>query len=310
MTDVARIRLLWHPQAQFAGYLLAQAEALGAPRGVSIETSPVDFAMGPLEALVAGRVEFAVASPSHLLESPHAGDLTLLLTLQQQSALVYPAHRARGIHRLADLDGRRAGVWPGREDLEFRWMLMRAGLGPTQVEHVPMNDTVGPFLAGTIDVAQMTVYHELHRVMHALGGADKVTLFRAADHGAALIKDGLITTRRLAQAQPEFVQRVVDTVLEGWALALMDEQRAIDACLRAVPTLDPAHQRAQWRDLRTLIASGATATHGLGYPDPAHVARAARAMTDLGHPVEAGTLANAVDDTFWQAAPGKFKALA
>ncbi len=294
-----RIRLLWHRQAQFAGYLLAELDALGAARGIAVRTSPIDFGQPGLAALAAGDVDFAVASPSHLLESAYASELAMVLTIQQDSALVYPALRSRGVEGLADLAGRRVGVWPGHEDLELRWMLLRAGLAPASVIRVPMQDTIGPFLAGEIDCAQMTVYHELRRVVEVLGGERHVATLRAADHGAALLKDGLFTTRRMLRNAPQTVQAVVDTVLEGWAIAFADPDRAVAACLRADPSLVRADQTEQLREIERLARLGGGLTHGLGYPDPDHMRRATLAMAELGLAVPPGIEA-ATETGFWQ----------
>jgi ABC-type nitrate/sulfonate/bicarbonate transport system substrate-binding protein len=298
LMDVS-VRLLWHAQAQFAGYHVAEHERLGENRGLNIVTSPVDFARGPIEALFAGDVDFAVASPSHLIESGRAAELLMVLSIQQQSALAYPARRERGIAHPRDLVGKRVGVWPGREHLELDWMLVRAGVDPALVEHCPMNDTVAPFLAGEVDCAQMTVYHELSRAIDCLGGTDEVTLFRAVDWGASLVKDGLVTLRRTAQASPTLVQDVVETLLEGWRIAFDAPDRAISACLAADPSLDPAHQRQQLAIIRELAEPRARIGDGLGCPDIAHLEHAARALAELGNPVRAGVLDGAIDQTFW-----------
>jgi ABC-type nitrate/sulfonate/bicarbonate transport system substrate-binding protein len=300
--EASRIRLLWHPQAQFAGYLLAEHPDPEGGRRAVLRTSAMVPGIGPLEALFSGDAEFAVASPSHLLESSRAADGVMLLTIQQASALVYPAHREHGIGCLEDLRGRRIAVWPGNEDLELRWMLQRAGVPPQAVARVPMPDTVAPFRRGEVDCAQMTVYHELHEVTEGEGRCDDLVLFRAEQVGASLLKDGLFTTRRLADREPERVQQVVDAVLHGWARAFADPRGAVDACLLARPELRRDAQAHQLEVIRSLAGAGCAPEHGLGYPDPAHVERAARAMTDLGHPVAVDP-ARVVRAEFWRRAP-------
>jgi NitT/TauT family transport system substrate-binding protein len=297
-----KVRLLWHAQAQFAGYHVAEHERLGESRGIRIVASPVDFASGPIEALLAGDVDFAVASPSHLIESDQAAELLMVMSIQQQSSLAYPARRDLGINHPRDLVGKRVGVWPGREHLELDWMLMRAGVDPASVDHCPMNDTVAPFLAGDVDCAQMTVYHELAQVIDRLGGTDNVTLFRAADWDASLVKDGLFTLRETAQTSPILVQGVVDTLLEGWRIAFDAPDRAIAACLAANPSLDPTHERQQLAIIRELAEPRARIADGLGYPDAAHLENAARALAELGHPVRADVRDGAIDETFWSRA--------
>ncbi|MFB2553045.1 ABC transporter substrate-binding protein [Ensifer soli] len=304
MTTTVRIRLLWHKQAQFAGYLLAERLGLARRHGVEIVCEGLDFSLKHVAAVLAGATQMAVASPSHILESARPDDLRFVLAIQQESPLVYPARKADGIRQLADLSGRKVGVWPGHEDLEFRWMLARAGVSPDAVTRIEMPDTVGPFLAGDTASAQMTNYHELHVVEAALGH-DGLTLFSAADVGASLLKDGLVVDRRLTERDPQVVQAVVDAVLEGWTIAFREPERAVEACVAARPDMTAGDQRRQLADIRALALRGATLTHGLGYPDPAHVTRAAEAL----RAVEGKAVVHhaTADPRFWQAAPEAFR---
>jgi len=296
-----RIRLLWHPQPQFAGYLIAEHEELARDAGLQLRCVPLDFAKGPIAALLDGDVDFAVASPSHMLESGRSEELVFLLAIQQQSSLVYPARRSAGILTPPDLAGRKVGVWPGREDLELTWMLHRAGLATDAYERVPVRDTVAATLDGTVDCAQMTTYHELHHLEHGAGSLDDFVLFRAADFGASLLKDGLIARRDFVAAHPDVVQAVVTAVLAGWTRAFQDMDAAISLCARLRPDMSRLEHEGQLNDIRSLSMAGATLTGGLGYPDPHHVEQALLAMREVeGH---APSAAGLVDDRFWRAAP-------
>lgn len=297
-----RIRLLWHPQAQFAGYLLAERKRLGEPR-VSISCVPMRFDRGPIEALRAGDVEFCVASPSHMLESGAAAELVMVLAIQQASALVYPARRSAGIGTVQDLAGRRIGVWPGREHLELLWMLHRAGVDPGTVTFVPLNDTLEGMLGGLTDCAQMTSYHEIHHLEHRVGSLDDFAVFRAADVDASLLKDGLIARRDWVEQHPTETQAVVDAVLAGWTLAFRDPDVAVAACEAARPDMSHIEHARQLADIGALVRTGATLTEGLGYPDPHHMSRATDAMAAVMGTAAAPGVARAVDTSFWAAAP-------
>lgn len=303
MTTV-RIRLLWHKQAQFAGYLLAEKLGLARRKGVEIVCEGLDFNMKHVAAVLSGATQMSVASPAHILESRAPEKLRFILTIQQESPLVYPARKAKGIVKPSDLKGARIGVWPGHEDLELRWMLQRAGLGPDAVERIAMPDTVGPFLKDELTSAQMTNYHELHVVEKALGH-DALTIFSAREQNCSLIKDGLVVARDFAAERPEAVQAVVDAVLEGWTIAFSEPERAIEACREARPDMSVAEHQQQLADIRALSLTGATLTEGLGYPDPQHVARAAQAMAE----VENKTVPhdNTGDPGFWRTAPDAFR---
>ena len=303
MTTV-RIRLLWHKQAQFAGYLLAEKLGLARGKGVDLVCEGLDFTMKHVASVLSGATHMAVASPSHILESAAPERLLFILAIQQKSPLVYPVRIADGIGTLADLAGREVGVWPGHEDLELRWMLQRAGLAADAVRRIEMPDTTGPFIAGDLASAQMTSYHELHVAEEALG-RDALRVFSADSHDCSLLKDGLVVARDFAGQSPAVVQAVVDAVLEGWTIAFREPERAVEACLEARPDMSADEHRRQLADIRALSLTGATLSHGLGYPDPTHVTRAAAAMKavegrDVPHQ---GTM----DPRFWQAAPARFR---
>ena len=278
------IRLLWLPQAQFAGYLLAERDSRNSSTGLRIRCEPASSTVGPAKAVLSGDCDFAVASPSHILESDSSEDLVWLLTIQQESPLVYPVWRDSGIETPSHLDGRSVAVWPGNDDLEFQWMLKRAGLDPSRVARVPVQDTVAAFLDRRADSAQMTCYHELHVLGDHLEEESAVRLFRAADYGAGLIKDGLIARRDFVERNATMTQDLVTAVLEGWVQAFTNPEAALQACLEARPDMSLEAHAQQLDDIRVLAIRGATLSHGLGYPDPAHASSALQAAAEVGLP--------------------------
>lgn len=301
-----RIRLLWHPQAQFAGYHLAEHLDLGRQAGIKLVCEPIRFEQSGMAALRSGEVEMAVASPGHLLKSEIAPELRFILAIQQDSSLVYPVRTNSGIRTPTDLAGRKVGVWPGQEDLEFRWMLKKAGLSEADVARLPMPDTVSAFVAGDVDCAQMTVYHELHEAEKALGKSN-LRCLAAGAYDASLLKDGLIARRDWLAANRETAQAAVDAIMQGWTIAFDEPERAVSVCagLRRGMTADT--QRAQLADIRDLSIRNATVRQGLGFPDPIHVGRTMSAMTDLGLPVPRNTADDIVDASIWSAVPPEWR---
>jgi NitT/TauT family transport system substrate-binding protein len=301
MTATVRIRLLWHPQPQFAGYLLAQHDGFAAARDLALECVPMDFALGPIDALLDGVCEFAVASPAHVMESRAPDQLVMLLAIQQVSSLTYAARRDAGINVAADLTGKRIAVWPGGEDLELRWMLQRAGAGSATL--VPVADTPSALAEGSVDCAQMTTYHEIFELEHRVHDLDPFVFLHAAGYGAALLKDGLFARRAWVAEHPDVVQRVVEAVLEGWTTAFAHPAVAIDRCAALRPDLSREHHERQLQAISDLSLTGATRTHGLGYPALAHVEAARAAVHEVDARAIAGPAIDFVDPSFWRAAP-------
>lgn len=294
-----RIRLLWHKQAQFAGYLVAERERLAEAAGVRLVCEPIRFDEPGLAAVIAGKAEFAVSSPSHILESNWPRDLRLLLAIQQESSLVYPVFAGSGIAQVSDLAGRRIAVWPGNEDLELKWMLHKAGVAAGAVTRVPTADTAAALFSRQADCAQMTTYHEL-RHAHEHGS---LRLFSAAAVGASLLKDGLVASRDWLLAHGETAQAAIDAILQGWTIAFTDAERAIAICAEARSDMPVADHRAQLAAIRDLSCRNATLSEGLGFPDRRHVERVLAAMCDIGMKVPAVAAGEIVEERFWRAAP-------
>ncbi|MFK8253025.1 ABC transporter substrate-binding protein [Ancylobacter terrae] len=310
MSREVRLRLLWHPQAQFIGYLLAEHSGIARRRGIALTCEPIDFRQGGMAALLEGACDLAIASPAHLVESTAPERLAFLMAVQQASPLVYPVRRSSGITSPAGLAGRTAAVWPGGEDLEFRWMLRKAGLDPARVRRLPTADTVEALVSGAADCAQMTIYHELHEMEHRGLPLDAVTLFRPDDYGAMLLKDGVIARSDWIGVEDALLQDLVEVFLEGWQRAFSDPDEAVALCCKLRPDMSEAHHRTQLGHMRDLAASGPALTQGFAVPDALHVRRALDAMEEVdGHApaVEPEHIAVA---RYWAAAPAALKAMA
>jgi NitT/TauT family transport system substrate-binding protein len=298
-----RIRLLWHKQAQFAGYLMAEALGFGREKGISIVCERPDFARSPVEAVRLGAVEAAVASPAHVLECSAPEEVTLILVIQQASPLVYPVRATSSVRTLADLAGRPIAVWPGNESLELRWMLLQAGVAEADFIRVETTDTLAALLEGRAEAAQMTCYHELRLAQEALG-KHGLRIFRPAE-GQGLVKDGLVVSRAMAEAEPDIVQALVDASLKGWTAALEDPESAVAICCAARCDTKTDEQKSQLSDISELALQGATVVHGLGYPNPQHEQRARLALAAVGHGALDPRPITTLD--FWEAAPASLR---
>lgn len=297
-----RLRLLWFPQAQFIGALLAEHRDFASRRGYQLECQPVDFSEGPVSAILSGNADLCIASPSHMLESSEPESLVFLLTFQQLGSCVYLARKDHDIDKIRCLAGKRIAVWPGSEDLELKWMLSKAGVPLSDIEFVPTVDTVQMLMDGQVSCAQMTTYNEYLKFLKLGGDESTVLTLHARDYDADLIKDGVVALKSWVESDTVRAQAVVESLLAGWTHALHHQSDAIDLCKQIRTDVEEEHHRMQYSEIKKLIASGATNSHGLGFPHTDHLKKAATAVSD----VESGQfdfdVSRLVDTQYWQAA--------
>ena len=302
-----RLRLMWHPQPQFAGALMAQHCGIASARGVELDCQPLDFDESPIDAVLTGNADLCIASPSHLFEAEDPEALRLLLAFQQNSPLVYLARREHGISEIKDLSGKRVAVWPGGEDLELRWMLQNEGIDPESIERVHTTDTVELLLDDQVSCAQMTSYNEYHEFIERGGDSDSMCHFFAKNNGTDLIKDGVCARKDWILDNPERAQQVVNSLLEGWTRALHDKQDAIALCRKMRPEMEETNHKIQYDEIRKLILSSATLKQGLGFPNLEHVVRAATAMSEVDYRILEESPESYVAAQFWHAAPAHLR---
>ena len=302
-----RLRLLWHPQAQFAGALIAQHHNIASTHGITLECQPVDYNEDPISAVLKGNADLCVASPSHLFESDNPEELLFLLNFQQASPVIFLARRDRGISDIRSLSGHRVAVWPGKEHLEFLWMLQKSGISSDSIEFVQTADTVQHLLDGDVSCAQMTTYNEYFEFIDQGGNPDDVVTFLPGDFGCDLIKDGIIAHRDWVEENPEPTQSVVNSLLEGWTRALQNQEEALELCTQLRPDMSLQRHLAQYEEIKKLILCDATFKHGLGYPDMKRVDRAANAVHDIAGRKPMQNNEFCADSNFWRAAPSQFR---
>ncbi len=301
--STVRLRLLWHPQAQFAGALLAEHGGIAERHGIKFECQPINFDEDPISAVLSGNAELCVASPSHILESDEPESLAMVLTFQQKSPVVYLARRDHGINSIDCLAGKQIAVWPGNEDLELRWLLHKSGVPTDDIELVPSEDTVELLLEGKVSCAQLTTYNEYLKYSGRIGSEKETMLeFSARDHDADLIKDGIIARKSWLESETQSAQAAVDSLLEGWTRALEEPHDVVNVCTRVRPDLDEQFHKNQFERIKDLILCGATLTHGLGYPDANHVRRARTAVETVNAIEMHEGAGDCVDEYFWNCA--------
>lgn len=305
---IVRLRLLWYPQAQFAGALLAQHSNIARNHGIQLECQPVRFDEDAISAVLSGSADLCVASPAHMFESSEAESLVFILAFQQISPVVHLAWKDEGIESIDGLAGRRIGVWPDSNDLETRWMLQKSGVSLDSIEFVETTDTLGALLARDVSCAQITSYNEYVQFLEKGCNKDDFLHLYAREFDADLVKDGIVTTKNWLESDPVNAQAVVDCLLEGWTRALDDPEEALRVCAKVRPDIDQRFHQAQLENIRKLVVCKASVSLGLGYPDTLHVQRAAEAVRDVhGRDFSKSTISGSVSNRFWHSAPAQFR---
>lgn len=255
---------LWLPQAQFAGYYMAAEKGIYLKHGIDLRIIEGGPGRSPSEYLRDGRADFALLWLTTALQRRDAGlPLVLAAQMLQHSSMLLVARKDAGIRQLADLEGRKVGLWGGDFDIPPHSVFNQQGL---KVQPVPQSATVNLFLRGGVAAAAAMLYNEYHTILNAGLNPDELMVFPLKEHGANYPEDGVYVLQETLERDPQLVQAFVRASLEGWDYAFAHPEETLDVMLRIIKEAHlPAnrmHQRwmlARMQELMRPAGSGASA---------------------------------------------------
>jgi NitT/TauT family transport system substrate-binding protein len=236
----------WAPQAQFAGYYVAQEKGFYRRQGLEVTIMRGGPDWPASELLAQGRVDFGTLFLANGIEKrARGGKLVNLAQIVQRSALMLVARKTRGIHGPADINGKKVGLWGEEFRLQPRAFFRKYHL---QVREVPQSATLNLFLRGGVEVASAMWYNEYHQILNAGVNPEELTTFFMADHGMNFPEDGIYCLEETVKQHPERCRAFVAASLEGWRYAFAHPDEALDIVMRYVRAANVATDRVhqQW----------------------------------------------------------------
>ncbi len=235
----------WIPQAQFAGYMVAQEKGFYRAAGLDLTLMRGGPESPALELLRKGQTTFCTQWVSTAIRSRAAGvPLVNIGQIVQRSALMLVAKKASGIKTLSDLDGKSIGCWEG----DFRIQpLALFRMHDLTVRLVPMYETVNLFLKGGVSAVAAMWYNEYHTILNSGLNKDELTTFFFSDLGLNFPEDGLYCMEKTLDAHPDICRGFVEASLKGWVYALEHQQETLEIVMKYANAASTGTNRAHQR---------------------------------------------------------------
>jgi len=284
----AALVLQWQPQAQFAGFYMAQAKGFYREAGVDLTIIPGGQDVVASRLLADGRAQFATMFLSTGIErraDPTSAGLPLvhLAQLVQRSALLLVTRASSGIKTPKDLDGKRVGLWDNEFGLQPQALFQRLGIHPVII---PQSSTLGLFLRGGVDAASAMWYNEYHTLLASGLDPEDLRVFFYRDLELNFPEDGIYTLKKTLDDDPELCRAVVAASLRGWEYAFAHPEETLDVVLdhmrRAHVPVSRVHQRFMLARMRDVMLPATKTDTPLGRLARADYDRVAQALTGLG----------------------------
>ena len=237
--ECVRFHLKWMHGAQFAGVYAAEATGTFAEAGLDVVLTEGPATADVLRDLSEGAYDFVLADPSALLVAVGDGlPIVAVSAIYQIDPVVIFALAESGIRRPQDLAGKR--VMSFESSLVIHAVLSRVGISIDDIELGPPSFDLNDLYSGFHDAWSGYIPNEVRRAR--VDGYD-VEVIYPTDYGVHLYGDVLVTRRDLVEQRADLVQRVVDSILDGWVWVHMELEEAATLSSRWNPDVDPADER-------------------------------------------------------------------
>lgn len=230
-TEPVRIQLQWYPQAQFAGFVMAEKKGLFKKNGIpEVELLWGGTGIGPFDRLAKGEADFCTGWLSQGITRRAAGEpIVEICQILRQSSMLFVVRADSGITGPGDISGRTIGLWGGDFDAICETFFEKFDISP---KPVTQSASVAPFLRGAVDVASAMRYNEYHSFLMSGIKPEELRVFAFSELDLDFPEDGIFCRESIRRAKPDLCRAVVDSVRQGWRYCVENERETLDALLQ------------------------------------------------------------------------------
>ena len=268
--DNLTLQLKWIEQAQFMGFIVAKEKGYYEEEGIDLEILPGGVGINPVDVLIAGDADVAVAWTGNVLPAISQGEeLVNIGQGMQNSAMRLMALKESGIEEPSDIEGKKIGTWPGGNELEpYAFIEMQGFDKDRDVTLVSQNFDMNQLLNGEIDLASAMIYNEYWLPIEAGYSEEDFTVFDMEQEGAGMLQDALFVEKDFLENNEDLLVRFLRASIKGWEYAIANPEEAVDIMGLDFTENDVTardHQIRMAQETAKLYNADDAATEGLFY---------------------------------------------
>jgi NitT/TauT family transport system substrate-binding protein len=233
MAEKVTLQLKWVTQAQFAGYLVAQAKGFYKEAGLEVEIKPGGPDINPQQVLAGGGADVVVDWMPSALATREKGQAVVNIAQPfKRSGMMLTCRAETGIKEPADFKDKTLGVWFFGNEYPFMSWMSKLGYktdgSAGGVKVIKQGFNVDPLIQKQADCVSTMTYNEYWQVIDAGLAADQLVTFKYEDQGVATLEDGLYVMEDKL-ADPAFVKTMATFVkasMKGWDYARANNDEA------------------------------------------------------------------------------------
>jgi NitT/TauT family transport system substrate-binding protein len=267
--EIVNLRLQWYPHSQFAGFIVAKEMGFYEEYGLDVRINPGGPNIKSHVSVAAGTDDIGIALPNQIIAAQSNNvPLVIIAQMFQDSPNRYILKKENSINDLTDLKGKKVGVWLGGDEAEFLAMLKHKGMSDKDLQIIPQEISIVPFLEDQYILSQVTSYGEMNFLAVQGWTKDKFQILDPRDYNSAILGDLLFCKEDYLESNEETVSKFLEATIEGWNYCITNTEQALDIIMKSNSELSRESQILVMESVLELITTGDATTFGFGYINP------------------------------------------
>lgn len=307
--EVINVRLKWQYQTQFAGYIVAKEKGFYADLGLDVRMEPAGPDLKPYLTVASGSDDIGIGVPNQIITAQsNEVPLVAVAQMMQDSPFRFVIKNENRIDSLQQLKGKDVGIWMSGDEAEFVSMLKNVGMDINDVNVIPQDYSVAPFLQDKYVLSHVSVYNELNLIKaNGYAHKDSLQIFSPKDYNSAILGDMLFCKKDYLLKNKDKVANFIEGSIKGWKYAKEHPNEAVELVLKYNSELDKTHQLAQLNAALDLIFTGKSLTEGIGFIDEKEYQNAEKILFNSGQIKDRVNIKDTYNLSAWKAVSNEIK---
>lgn len=273
----ASLRFDWIANMNFIGDVYALNET-AAKNGLNLKCEEAGFGVDPVKLVISGTNDFGIVSLEQLYMANEKGaDLVAIGVINDLSPTVLLAKGSDTLTKPKDLEGKKVGINPGgATEFVYRAFVKQNSVDKSKIVEIPVDFDLKNFINGQYDVRLAFAFIEPLDLKQA---GIEYSILKPVDFGVKFPGRVYFTKRDTITRKPELVQAFINSVAEGWELALENRSKSIEYLKKFDDKVDSARETSSL-DLGVSYFTGYN-NKVLTF-DKDSILRSAQTLVDLG----------------------------
>ncbi|NOU60670.1 ABC transporter substrate-binding protein [Marinifilum caeruleilacunae] len=271
-----RVQLKYYHQFQFAGYYAALHKGFYQNEGLDIELIE-GGTVNAVDIVLNGDAEYGISANDILIERINNKPVVLLASIFQSSPSIFLSLKKSNINTAHDLINKRVMLLDEFRDPELLAIFYKEGIKLDNVLRITTTYDIKDLLEGKTDVLNAYSTNEPYFLKEQ---NIAYSIIFPQNYGIDFYGDGIFTTEKEIEENPERVDAFLRASKQGWEYALQNPDEIIDILIKQYGVKkSKEHLRFEAEEIRKLILNDYVE---IGHINPGRLDNIARICAQMG----------------------------